>query len=159
MMDRVYNVEKGRKRKASDDDSLPKRGRPKKLCALSLRYPVITSDGKDKDVDSEQALEKEIGKDKPRKEVVMSLMKNTFYFRRQYILHSEESVITKLGKHSALRIPYVVSLFHMCTKPFHILCRLNKNWNWYCPSNPCTAPFVASGTRNGCRPLSHTART
>ncbi len=68
-------------------------------------------------LDSEQALEKEIGKDKPRKEVVMSLKKNTFY---QYILHSEESVITKLGKHSALRIPSVVSLFHiiMCHSIF-----------------------------------------
>ena len=111
-MDRVYNVEKTRKRKASDSvsgnsDQERKRGRPKKSTALGSRYPAMRQ-VEEPDTDGEQALKKEMEQEKPRKDVVLSLMKNTFYFRRQYILHKDDSVRAKLEKYPALRMPYVV---------------------------------------------------
>lgn len=77
------------------------------MSALDSRYPVMRP-VEDRDTDSEQALEKEMAKDKPRKEVVLSLMKNTFYSRRQYILCNEDPVTSKLERYSALRMPPVV---------------------------------------------------
>ena len=89
-MDRMYNVEKSRKRKAddiADDIAVPrKQSRPKRIVFVELRYPAVRqADGPE----AEQvniALYKEMEKEKPRKDVVLSLMKSTFGNRRQYIL-------------------------------------------------------------------------
>ena len=51
-------------------------------------------------------------KEKPRKEVVLPLMKETFHRHRRDILHSDVSVVSNLVKYSALKMPSVVSLFH-----------------------------------------------
>lgn len=47
-------------------------------------------------------------KDKPRVDVLLPLVKSTFYVRRQYILNSEDSVLSKLEKFPALKLPPLV---------------------------------------------------
>lgn len=112
-MDRVYNIEKSRKRKRTGsevDDVIPqKRGRPKKQLNLETRYPKIkpSKDSSD-DRQKEQAILKELDKEKPRKDLILQLMKGTFYTRRQFILNNTESVISKLTKYPALKMPNVV---------------------------------------------------
>ena len=122
-MDRVYNVEENWKRKASDAadglDSPKKRGRSKRVLSMESRYPAV------RQVDGpvvEQitlALSKEMEKEKPRKDVVLSLMKSTFGKRRQYILCDEGSVTAKLDKFPALRMPPAVSNFEVYDSEAH----------------------------------------
>ena len=89
IMDRVYNVEKSRKRAAVDeiDDTPKKRGRPKRIINLATRYPSIQlcAQGDHLDRQHIQAISKEMENDKPRKEILLPLLKSTFYVRRQYI--------------------------------------------------------------------------
>ena len=116
-MDRVYNVEKSRKRKASDsiDETPRKRGRPKRVMNLESRYPSIRPQ---EDESAQQqhlpAISKELEKEKPRKEILLPLMKSTFYARRQYILNSSDSVLSKLEKFPALKMLPLVSNFGCC---------------------------------------------
>ena len=81
-MDRVYNIEKkGKKRARSDDDcsSPAKRGRPPKGTTQSLYPPVQCNGMLDEDTDKRNvaALIKECEKEKPRKELVLQLVKDT----------------------------------------------------------------------------------
>lgn len=112
IMDRVYNVEKSRKRAAQDsiDDAIPrKRGRPKRVINLASRYPPLQPSTSDPAQEQHmQAIVKEMEKEKPRKDILLPLMKSTFYVRRQHILDSEETVTTKLERFPALRMPPVV---------------------------------------------------
>ena len=114
-MDRVYNVEKSRKRTRTGpdvEDSTPKkRGRPKRSSNLESRYPLIQSNEPCDDVSQHQymqAISKEIEKDKPRKDILLPLMKSTFGVRREYILNSDDSVFAKLVKYPALKTPSLV---------------------------------------------------
>ena len=113
-MDRVYNVEKSRKRKASDsiDETPRKRGRPKRVMNLESRYPSIRPQ---EDESAQQqhlpAISKELEKEKLRKEI---LLKSTFYARREYILNSSDSVLSKLEKFPALKMLPLVSNFWCC---------------------------------------------
>ena len=110
-MDRVYNIEKSRKRKASDSgQDLPKkRGRPKSVINLESRYPTVCPEEiGSSDSHFVEALSKEMEKENPRKDVILQLMKSTFYSRRRYILQSESSVTCKLEKFPALKMPPVV---------------------------------------------------
>ncbi len=115
IMDRVYNVEKSRKRAALDsaDDSTPrKRGRPKRVITLTSRYPPLQPHGSDPVQEQHiQTIVKEMDKEKPRKDVLLPLMKSTFYVRRQHILDSEESVFVKLELFPALRMLPLVCLY------------------------------------------------
>ena len=110
-MDRVYNVEKSRKRSASNDDLPPgkrARGRPKKIISLS-RYPAIRKDvDTSDDSTQQQAITKELQKQNPRKEILLPLMKETFYSRRKYILECNDSVFDKLTKFPGLKMPPLV---------------------------------------------------
>ena len=63
----------------------------------------------------------------PRKEVVLPLMKETFHGRRQDILHSDDSVVSKLMKYSALKMPSVVSNYWFSNSYYDVVARLNKN--------------------------------
>ena len=48
LIDRIYNVEKGRKRKErenSEEHTTPKRGRPKKTVSIHSRYPAVELEG------------------------------------------------------------------------------------------------------------------
>lgn len=114
IMDRVYNLEKGRKRKAADlaDDTTPrKRGRPKRVISLISRYPPLQPQSTDTAQEQQvHAIMKEMDKEKPRKDILLPLMKATFYARRQYILDSEDSVLTKLEKFPALKMSPMVCL-------------------------------------------------
>ncbi len=116
IMDRVYNVEKSRKRKASDSDigtPARKRGRPKRLViSLESRYPTVSPQFDGEREKEQAALTKEMEKDKPRKNIVVQLMKETFYSRRQYILLNDESVVSKLAKYQGFTLPPVVSKTH-----------------------------------------------
>lgn len=113
IMDRVYNIEKSRKRKTTLDlDETPrKRGRPKR--SLDIRYPSITPGDASVQQQQVQAISKELEKEKPRKDILLPLMKTTFYARRQYILANDDSVITKLEKFPALRMPPLVCLINV----------------------------------------------
>lgn len=117
IMDRIYNIEKSRKRRLGSDteeETTPKkkRGRPK-IITLESRYPQVRpqeGDDEASEVRSMQALSKEMTKkEKPRKEVVLPLMKATFYARRQFVIREARSVASILQRFPAFKMPSVVS--------------------------------------------------
>ena len=55
-----------------------------------------------------EAIEKELDKEKPRKEVLLPLMKSTFPARRSYILHEAGSVNDTVQKYPALKMHFIV---------------------------------------------------
>lgn len=81
-MDRVYNVEKSRKRVASDltSEATPrKRGRPKRVLSLASRYPPLQPNADDTAQEQNlQVILKEMEKEKPRKDILLPLMKSSF---------------------------------------------------------------------------------
>ena len=82
MIDRVYNVCKGEKRKHDDQGSSKK---PK----ITDRYPPLSLVEVCDDVTDTRnigALEKELKKPKPNKVVVLELMEQTFSFRQQFVV-------------------------------------------------------------------------
>lgn len=106
---------KAKKRPLEGGESTPKskRGRPRVSLVLT-RYPPINEFGDDevslkRNIDQ---LSKEMEKERPRKEIVLSLVRQTFSYRRGDIL-SEATDITVselLGKYPELKKPYVVSI-------------------------------------------------
>lgn len=104
-----------RKRPASDVEmSLPKRGRPKSNPALSRYPPVHFPDVGDDGISNARnlaLLQKEMEREKPRKDTVLQLLKHTFALRRDDILSDAEdvSIATILLTHPALALPYAVS--------------------------------------------------
>lgn len=78
------------------------------------RYPPLQIGNTD-DGEAAEALCKELEKDKPRRDVVLPLFKETFPERRQYILSTQSSVAEITTRYKALSLPYAVSfvtLFH-----------------------------------------------
>lgn len=75
------------KRQAEMSDTPAKRGRPKKD-ALLERYPECNPAGASSPVvgESQKALDKELEKDTPRKDVILPLVKNTFPYRRPLVV-------------------------------------------------------------------------
>ena len=94
----MHNL-KAKKRAASDCESTPKskRGRPKVSLVLT-RYPPMKDTGNDNITVQRnlQLLLKEVQKDRPRKEVVLSLARQTYSARRQNILSSSEEICVSL---------------------------------------------------------------
>ena len=87
MMDRVYNVEKNRKRKVGDSEDgsdIPsKRGQPKCIISLESWYPTVRqADGQEVE-HVDVAILKEMEKERPRRDVILSLLKSTFCSDRQ----------------------------------------------------------------------------
>ena len=78
---------------------------------LESRYPSIRPQ---EDESAQQQHLPAISKEKPRKEILLPLMKSTFYARRQYILNSSNSVLSKLEKFPALKMLPLVSNFGCC---------------------------------------------
>ena len=107
----MHNL-KARKRVNSDSKSTPKakRGRPRVSLVLA-RYPPMKDTGDD-DIAvqrNNQLLIKELQKDRPRKEVVCSLARQTYSTRRQNILSSEEATVAHLTQEFPfLKKPYIV---------------------------------------------------
>ena len=100
---------KAKKRAASDCESTPKakRGRLKVSLVLT-RYPP----GND-DITVQRNLQlllKEVQKDRPRKEVVLSLARQTYSARRQNILSSSEEIYVSLllQEYPFLKKTYIV---------------------------------------------------
>lgn len=119
LIDRINNSEKHRKAKrkraSSDDDSTPpkKRGRPKKNISDS-RYPQpMKTEGGDSRK-SLEALEIEIKKEHPRKEVVLPLMKSCFMERRDFVINDASCAVEILQKYPALKLSSVVSQSFLC---------------------------------------------
>ena len=74
----------------------------------------LVKDTEDDDVAFERnrgELTKELGRDKPRKEIVLSLSRQTFLGRRSSVLSPAEDVCvwSLLSEYSELKKPYVVS--------------------------------------------------
>ena len=116
IIDRVHNIRStsSRKRASTDDiEGTPtKRGRPKGSSLLN-RYPPVPDSDNDT-VSNERnliALKKEMEKEKPRKDVILSLLHQTFQIRRDEILsdRNEVSVSSILSSYKALSLPYAVS--------------------------------------------------
>ena len=114
MIEKMHNL-KGKKRACSDTDSTPKakRGRPKVSLALT-RYPPVKDTGDD-DITVQhnmQLINKEVQKDRPRKEIILSLARQTYSTRRQRILSGSDelSVAVLLQEYCFLKKTYIVSL-------------------------------------------------
>ena len=118
IIDRVHNVSKSHKKRPCDDvEGTPKtkRGQGKSAGVLT-RYPPICTlkEGYDHVALSRDlnALQKEMEKERPRKEVVLTLMKQTFIARREYIL-SDDGDVSFAGiveKYKGITLPICVSL-------------------------------------------------
>ena len=111
LIDRVHNT-RDRKRSGTNDGlTTPpaKRGQPRVLTVLS-RYPPLSMEG-DIDVErNEQAISQEIGRETPRKDILLPLLRQTFTSRREYILSDSDSTIAViLQKYPALAFRSVVS--------------------------------------------------
>lgn len=115
IIERVHNVRSAsaKKRPPSDEgESKPvKKGRPKGSSLLN-RYPPI-SEGKHDAASTERnmiALQREMQKERPRKDVILSLLSQTFETRRDEILSdgSNVTVTSIISTHKALTFPYAV---------------------------------------------------
>ena len=117
IVERVHNVRSASARKrpsAENEGCTPhKKGRPKASPTLS-RYPPLADMGNDEVSNARnlQMLCREMERDKPRRDTVLSLMRQTFTSRREYVLSesSDISVAAILQLHQALSLPYVVSI-------------------------------------------------
>ena len=112
IIERVSNA--SRKRSANQDTPSPKakRGRPK-VNVLS-RYPPLRGTGGIDDVAEERnlaALQKEMDRENPRKDIILPLLKETFASRRQHILGDSDdlSVTAILETYKPLSLPFAVS--------------------------------------------------
>lgn len=112
IIERVSNA--SRKRSADQETPSPKakRGRPK-LTVLS-RYPPLRGTGGIDDIEEERnvaALQKEMDRENPRKDIILPLLKETFTSRRQHILGDSDdlSATTILETYKPLSLPFVVS--------------------------------------------------
>ena len=96
-----------------DEDSTPKpkRGRPAQSQVLT-RYPPLRDVGEDDIANqrNKQQLERELEKDRPRKETILQLSRQTFGNRRLDILgeSSDVSASSILTKYNELQKSYVV---------------------------------------------------
>jgi hypothetical protein len=106
-------------RKRSPADDLPasqsKSGRPK--ASSHNRYPVFGIPDNDEACDGRnlKELEKELQRDNPRKDNVLSLLRQTFSMRREDVLKEDAdlTVAAILDSHPVLTLPYAVSELHM----------------------------------------------
>lgn len=116
LIERVHNVNAAsKKRSLSDESGQPsaKRGRPKQKSPILTRYPPLkdTADDSITVTRNLEALHKEIEKNNPNKEKVLSLCRQTFCKRREDILNEFEDTTTVglLHDYKELHKSYVVS--------------------------------------------------
>ena len=108
-----------KKRPLSDDEaSTPKskHGRPRQHSLVLARYPPLRDTADDIVTISRNvaALQKELERDSPRKEIVLSLARQTFIKRREEILidSGEESATVLLNQLPELHKSYVVGSYN-----------------------------------------------
>ena len=110
--ERVYNLEKGQKKRPASDDSEPTLPSGKKGRLVNRYPPVNEAEMLDEDVYQRhlKALNNELEKSKPRKDVLVDLMTVTYSNRRTYILEQAESVQEIIEKFPAfLKYPEIVN--------------------------------------------------
>ena len=73
------------------------------------RYPPLQP-SVDIDEDRIKALQTELGKEKPRKDIVLPLLKETFPERRQFVLSTQVSVAELTERYKSFLLPYAVSV-------------------------------------------------
>lgn len=119
LIEKVHNLRSCSKNKRplseTDTDSSPKakRGRPKVSQVLS-RYPPLQDTGDDEVtlMRNNNLIEKELDKERPRKEILLSLVRQTYSARRQKILtESEEATATALLN----EFPVLKKIYVVCT--------------------------------------------
>ena len=111
LIERVYNVEKSQVREQNNsDEDAP----PKKKSKSANQYPPIDPLGASDETTYERhmiALDNELKKDKPRKDIVAELMRGTFVQRREFVLNSATSVADILKKYGGLTMADVVCIY------------------------------------------------
>ena len=112
LIERVYNVEKSqvKEKHHSDDDSSP----PPKKTKSGSQYPPIDHLRACDDLTYDRhltAMDNELKKEKPRKEVIAELMRNTFVQRREFVLNVAESVTDILQKYEGLKMADMVRTY------------------------------------------------
>lgn len=109
LIDRVYNVEKGHRKRTNDEPCRPSKKRKKG----SDRYPPLSHYNLSDEATQSRnyaAMTKELEKPRPRKDVLMEMMKLTFPHRRQQILSDDcESAQEVIDNFPALSYPDIVS--------------------------------------------------
>lgn len=115
IIERVHNVRStcAKKRSSMDEgQGTPvKKGRPRGMSLLN-RYPPLP-EGDNDDASTQRnvnALKKEMERERPRKDVVLSLLTQTFAARREEIVSdgSDITVTSIISVHKALTLPYAV---------------------------------------------------
>lgn len=113
----MHNVKATRKRSVQGDDvSTPsaKRGRPKQKSLTLTRYPPLKDTADDSITISRnlESLRKELKKNSPNKENVLSMCRQTFCKRREDILDGYDGVTATnlLEKYGELHRSYVVRI-------------------------------------------------
>ena len=110
--ERVYNLEKGQKKRSASDDSEPTLPSGKKGRLVNRYPPVNEAEMLDEDVYQKhlKTLNNELEKSKPKKDVLIDLMAVTYSNRRTYILEQAESVQEIIEKFPAFLVyPEIVS--------------------------------------------------
>ena len=111
LINRVYNVSKGeKKRQREDDDATPT---AKKRPKILDRYPPLNpADITDESTHERhmKALKLELNRDRQRISAVLELMELTFSHRREFVLDHATSAEEILTIYPALRQPDVVSV-------------------------------------------------
>ena len=110
LIDSVYNVEKGYRKWANDTSDSTESPKKKKR-SLDRYQPIIHLSDEATYHRNAAALEKELEKAKPRKEVLLELMKATFPQRRQQVLSDEGLPVQEmLENYPAFSYPDIVSM-------------------------------------------------
>lgn len=114
---------KQHKRNADEDDSSDsntlkrKRGRPSTSQMLT-RYPPLRDTGEDETANerNRQQLQRELEKDRPRKETILLLAGQTFKTRHSEILDESKEISASsiLSKYNEIEKPYVVCKLTLC---------------------------------------------
>lgn len=108
----MHNLNAKTKRSCSEEGTpKAKRGRPK-VSPMLTRYPPLRDLGGD-EVAAErnmQQLQQELERDSPRKEIVLSLARQTYSSRRTTILSEDEGASVRgfIQQFKELKKPYVV---------------------------------------------------
>lgn len=113
IIERINNQKsKASRKRPRDEETTPKskRGRPKLSATLSRYPPLDVTDGDDVTQSRNLGrLNTELTKDKPSKEVILPLVRQTFLARREAVLSSEDSIEDLLTEYPVLKLSYVVS--------------------------------------------------
>ena len=109
----MHNL-RAKKRVSSDTEGTPKakRGRPKLSMVLTC-YPPLRDTGDDEITMQRnfQLLIKEVQKDRPRKEVVCSLARQTYNARRQKIISTSDEMSIS---HILQEFPFLKKTYIVC---------------------------------------------